>query len=268
MNVLPNELVILDNQLKSTGVITRLETTDGAIAGKRLEEAHYDQLIVANRETVASALRGAGVIGDNSSLLHLGKILHIDALFAEIDHDSNTFRRFVIVEDKLYRNPEAHRDVLGQVLDYAKELHKADVESLSKLLGDDHKAWLAANEDLVAQALRESDFLLLVCGDQIRPRLVNYVQYFKKQLDPLVGADIALLSMAIFSNGTFHVLIPHVVAIVTSERDLTIRVVVQNPSGDHLPASVELDQGTGPIGNRRVKIELDASPEQDSRIGR
>ena len=87
---------------------------------------------------------------------------------------------------------------------------------------------------------------------------MDYVSYLEKQLDPLLAADIALLSMAIFSDGIRHILIPHVVAIVTSERDLTLRVVVQGPSGEHVPASVTLDEGTGPIGGRRVKIELDA----------
>src|SRR5438128_7871891 len=52
------------------------------------------------------------------------QISGIDVLFAEVDA-SGAFRRFVLVEDKLLRNPEAKRTVLAQILDYA---HKVQYE--------------------------------------------------------------------------------------------------------------------------------------------
>ena len=40
--------------------------------------------------------------------------------------------KLVILEAKLWRNPEARRKVVGQVLDYAKEISKLNYEGLQK----------------------------------------------------------------------------------------------------------------------------------------
>lgn len=57
------------------------------------------------------------------------------------------------------------------------------------------------------------------------------------------------MSVAIFSNGTDHVLVPHVVgAMVKAQRPLTIRLVVTNEAGAELPASATL-------------LETDAQPK-------
>ena len=40
--------------------------------------------------------------------------------------------RLVVVEAKLWRNPEARRKVVGQILDYAKELSRWDYEDLQR----------------------------------------------------------------------------------------------------------------------------------------
>ena len=150
MNILPNELILLDDKRQRTGSFSRLSTV-GAIAGELLAERHYDEFIVTFRDVIADALREAGILGDASSLLYLGKILSIDALFAEVDDQGQTFRRFVIVEDKLFRNPEARREVLGQILEYAKVLRETDVDRLAELLSEELRTWLDANEDLISK---------------------------------------------------------------------------------------------------------------------
>src|SRR2546428_13782402 len=101
MNILPNKLILLDDKLQRIGSIPRLSTV-GAIAGELLREHHYDDFIVAYQDVVADALREAGILENYSSLFYLGKILSIDALFAEVDREG-AFLRFVIVEDKLFR---------------------------------------------------------------------------------------------------------------------------------------------------------------------
>lgn len=97
--------------------------------------------------------------------------------------------RPVIVEAKLWRNPEARRKVVGQVLDYAKELGRFSYESFDAAVraarramdGEDPPQGVA---DLVRQAstdfveaqfhdsltrnLRRGEFLLLIVGDGIR----------------------------------------------------------------------------------------------------
>ncbi len=50
--------------------------------------------------------------------------LSIDALFATPDG------RLALLEVKLWRNPEARREVIGQVLDYAERLTRWNYETL------------------------------------------------------------------------------------------------------------------------------------------
>lgn len=96
--------------------------------------------------------------------------------------------RPVIVEAKLWRNPEARRKVIGQVLDYAKELSRWNFEAFDAAVrrarrtedGAQPKGLLevlgiAADSpeaagffDAVTQNLRRGDLLLLIVGDGIR----------------------------------------------------------------------------------------------------
>jgi hypothetical protein len=97
--------------------------------------------------------------------------------------------RPVIVEAKLWRNPEARRKVVSQVLDYAKELSKFDFETFDaavrtarrridreeppKGLIDILKASGQRFDELefrdaLARNLKRGDMLLLIVGDGIR----------------------------------------------------------------------------------------------------
>src|SRR4051812_4963149 len=93
----------------------------------------------------------------------------------------------VLVEGKLWRNAEARREVVGQILDYAKELARFTVSDLqrevSKALGLGPTALLdivRAADPLVDETqfsdnltanLRRGRFLLLLVGDGIRERV-------------------------------------------------------------------------------------------------
>ena len=96
--------------------------------------------------------------------------------------------RLVIVEAKLWRNPEARRKVIGQILDYAKELSRWNYETLdaavrrarrtedagkttglAQVVGFEPNSTEEARFfDSVTQSLRRGDFLLLIVGDGIR----------------------------------------------------------------------------------------------------
>jgi len=92
--------------------------------------------------------------------------------------------RLVILEAKLWRNPEARRKVVAQILDYAKEFSRWDYEDLqretSRRLGRKGNALfeLVAEQypdtseaqfvDEVQQSLEQGRFLLLILGDGIR----------------------------------------------------------------------------------------------------
>ena len=101
----------------------------------------------------------------------------------------------VLVECKLWRNAEARREVVGQILDYAKELARFTVSDLqrevAKRLGRGPSALLdivrAAdpmvdetefNDNLTAN-LRRGRFLLLLVGDGIRERVEAIAEYLQ-----------------------------------------------------------------------------------------
>src|SRR5260370_37408980 len=101
----------------------------------------------------------------------------------------------VLVECKLWRNPEARREVVSQILDYAKELSRwssSDVQrEVSHRLKRDGNPLLdmvrAVNpevdeqqfNDALTANLRRARFLLLILGDAIREgteALADYLQ--------------------------------------------------------------------------------------------
>lgn len=137
---------------------------------------------------------------------------YIDVLYATADG------QLCLVETKLWRNPEAHRTVLAQLLDYAKDIgrldyaeFKARIEAAASRGGqaiDLHeiiRRSLAAHDfdsvDFEAnarRALAAGDFLLLIVGDRIRPEVVL--------LSDIMGAAPHLeFSLALIEMNFYHV---------------------------------------------------------------
>ena len=96
--------------------------------------------------------------------------------------------RLTIVECKLWRNPEARRDAVSQILDYAKDISRWSYQELQDAVrgatgrsGSTRSPFELAREqndtipeadfvDDVTRNLREGRFLLIVVGDGIRGR--------------------------------------------------------------------------------------------------
>ena len=100
----------------------------------------------------------------------------------------------VIVEAKLWRNPEARRKVIGQILDYAKDLNRWTYEDLERAVGRAlgrtaslTEMVLKASEnteaasfiDAVSRNLRLGRFLCMIVGDGIQEsaeQLADFIQ--------------------------------------------------------------------------------------------
>ena len=95
--------------------------------------------------------------------------------------------RIVVLEAKLWRNPESRRKVIGQILDYAKELSHWTYENLDSAVRSARRRDQAKSRSLVdvvreqhpdldeahfidsvARNLRRGELLLLIAGDGIR----------------------------------------------------------------------------------------------------
>jgi hypothetical protein len=104
--------------------------------------------------------------------------------------------RLVIVEIKLWRNPDARRKVVGQILDYAKELTRWTYSDLQRevsrrtgIKGNAPYTILskqidgiqeAAFVDGVSQCLKNGDFMLIIAGDGIRQDAQGIVQFLQE----------------------------------------------------------------------------------------
>lgn len=245
MNVLPDRIVALDNELGAIKNYRRLNPEDTEkIFGRKLHEKDYDDLIVKHVDLLAETLRQAGVIDEDSELLVLGtQVKAIDVLMAEIETTTREFRRLVLIEDKLFVNPQAKREVLAQIFDYAYLVENdLDAETLREYVTET-ETWILHNRIRIDASMSSGDYLLVICGDYIQERLLRLADHFIEHTNnnPLSRTDLCLVSMAIYSDGSTQLLVPNVVsAVVGAKRELTIRVQVENAKGEALEASIEV----------------------------
>ncbi len=119
----------------------------------------------------------------------------------------------VIVECKLWRNPEGRREVVGQILDYAKELtrwNSSDVQSrVARVLGQSSNTIVnllreagrqvdeIAFNDSLTQNLRKGRFLLLIVGDGIREGVEAIAEYLQAHAN--LHFSLGLVELPIFT---------------------------------------------------------------------
>lgn len=105
--------------------------------------------------------------------------------------------RLIVVECKLWSNPQARREVVGQILDYARELARWDYEDLQRQISATTKrggnvlyemarqAGCDLDEarfvDGVARDLAAGRFLLIVAGDGITEGARRIGEYLQDQ---------------------------------------------------------------------------------------
>jgi hypothetical protein len=153
----------------------------------------------------------------------------------------------VLAETKLWRNPEARRSVVAQLIDYAKAIARWSytdlVERVRKARGEnggDPLVELARDEsdddfderrfvDTVSRNLRLGRFLLLIIGDGIREDVEQMAEYLGQT--PQLSFTLGLVEMNLFRRegapeDEFYVL-PR---IVTRTREV-IRAVVEIREG-------------------------------------
>jgi len=148
----------------------------------------------------------------------------------------------VLVECKLWRNPEARREVVSQILDYAKELSRwssADVQrEVSNRLRRDGNPLLdmvraadpAVDEqgfhDALTANLRRGRFLLLIVGDGIREGVEAIAEYLQVHAGLHFSLGLVELPIYIMPNGD-RLVAPRVLARTV----LVTRNVVAVPDG-------------------------------------
>jgi hypothetical protein len=169
----------------------------------------------------------------------------------------------VLVECKLWRNPEARREVVSQILDYAKELSRwssADVQrEVSNRLKRDGNPLLdivrvadpAVDEqsfhDALTANLRRGRFLLLIVGDGIREGVEAIAEYLQVHAGLHFSLGLVELPIYLMPNGD-RLVAPRVLVRTV----LVTRNVVAVPEG----YTLELTEG---------EEEEEIDPEQTAR---
>lgn len=201
------------------------------------------------------------------------------SLGREIDNIDNLFispnGKITLVETKLWRNPEATREVVAQVIDYAARLSLwsyADLEAALKTamspapVGDGSLYAYVAKKfpgealpeeqfiDEVQKNLRAARFLLMVVGDGIRENLESMLGHLHRQ--PQMLFTFCLVEMQIFENPDLfkgRLLLPVVVAKTTEVVRAVVRV--QTTGQAEVSVAIEEEPEKTPGARRRTLSE-------------
>ena len=164
----------------------------------------------------------------------------------------NDLGRLTLVEFKLWRNPEARREVIGQILDYAKDLASCSYEDLQRRVSralDKTGNTLYALYDLVRERhpevneaefidnvtrhLRRGEFLLLIIGDGIREETAGIVDFVQRYSG--LHFNLALVEAALYRDASNRLIVqPRVLA----KTEIVQRIVVDRDLGSMVPADV------------------------------
>lgn len=124
----------------------------------------------------------------------------------------NETGRLMLVECKLWKNPQSRREVIGQILDYAADIAKWDYEQLSDAIskatgGSSTSMYEVALEEFpsldeatfvddVERSLREGSFLLAIAGDGIRENVERIVSLIQSRATPQFS--FALIEVGVY----------------------------------------------------------------------
>lgn len=140
----------------------------------------------------------------------------------------------VIVETKLYRNQEARRTVVAQIIDYAKELQKWDAAKLDEIAynytyrknGQAYriidlmaaKGFLSFSDeksltDSLNVNLENASFLLLIIGDGIRTGVQQLADFLNDNTS--MSFNLALAEIEVYERGNETIVIPYLLTKTT-----------------------------------------------------
>lgn len=172
-----------------------------------------------------------------------------------------------IIETKLWRNPEARRKVVAQVLDYAKELSNWTYEDLQREinrrlgkkgntlynLAKSHHSELIPTEsdfvDSVSRNLQRGRFLLLIAGDGIREGVRGITEFLSTAGH--LNFSFAMVELNLYkAEGLGTLIIPKTLVKTTEIAKMSVEI----PAGFVLSRTDEFET---------VKSSITLSPEKE-----
>jgi hypothetical protein len=170
----------------------------------------------------------------------------------------NQHGRLTVVECKLWRNPQARREVIAQTLDYASALSRWDYASLAAaveqatgqkdstpfaLVKAQHPELDEATFiDALSRNLRDGRFLLVVAGDGIKENVEQITDLVQR--NAALGFTFALVEMALYGLEGGKLLIQPRTVCRTHQILKTftrVQLAPDEPTGDPLQADRLID---------------------------
>ena len=183
-----------------------------------------------------------------------------------------------IVETKLWRNPEARREVVGQLIDYAKDVshwtfmelerkvraynvrrRKSELGILDSIreMEDIDKSEEQLVVDAIGRNLRTGRFLLLVVGEGIRESVEEMADFL--QQTPQMLFTLALVELQVYELGTEGdkplLVIPQVVARTREITRAVVRVEGKAIEAIKIEVGTEITTPGGPTKRTTISEE-------------
>lgn len=179
-----------------------------------------------------------------------------------------------IVETKLWKNPEARRKVVGQIIDYTKQLVKWDYTKLEEAFREyakragvqemklcdyvseqtDEEIDEAGFIDAVERCLRAGRFLLLIVGDGIREGLEAMASYLQET--PSIQFTLALVEVGCYriavDTKSLLLLVPRIVARTAEIERAIVRIEMSEEASHKVVASTAIPEE--PNGKRATQL--------------
>ena len=240
----------MDEHSQAYGDLIRLDPGDGTSArvlgrvplgtsatGGGITESFLQDLLFRFPETLPIAAIDTAYAGAVPICRELATSAgYVDALYV------NSLGRLTLAEFKLWRNPQARREVIGQILDYTKELASWNYEDLqreaSRAVGERGNVLYelvrrrspeideAAFVDNVTRHLKRGEFLLLIIGDGIWEGVESIVDFVQRHSG--LHFNLALVEAALYRDNSDHLIVqPRVLA----RTEIVHRFVVENGLG-------------------------------------
>ena len=240
------------------------------VKGKRYSEAWLQEVL----RTQPELLPVAEIETIFSPVISIGSEISTEG--GAIDNLCISPRGYLtIIETKLWRNPEARREVVAQVMDYANALSRWTYDKLNTEVRkytaryenaeleliqlverefgdlDDHDFFV----ETVEKNLRLGRFLALIVGDRIRESAVEVAKYVNEH--PGLALNLALVELqcyALEGNKDWPLLmVPRIV----KQTEIIERSVVQVTVVEGKPAKVEIHQEKAKDdAGRKVRVSL------------
>lgn len=168
----------------------------------------------------------------------------------------NEYGFITIGECKLWRNPEARRKAVGQILDYAKDLAKWNYDKFEKeclkagkyseksLFEIVQKYYPDTDEasfiDSVQNNLKKGRFLMVIIGDGIRENMEELTNYIHRNAN--LNFTLGLIEIPVYKNEDELIITPRILAKTKEIERIIYRISETNEEISQVESKEETSQ--------------------------